>query len=913
MDRSKQLLLYNNKDITSDVKSCEYNPLTYNYNITFNNGTTSIYNQGSIELLDISDTPNPDTMVIVHSGRKLFNIKFISIFYGKVANYWYIKFINGSERLYPSDNLKVTYSCLTCYTAQNCINYLKQISCINELRDDNGKALLQKQYEKLEFVGTDTVMACYINPQTYKLRTYEENSFIFPFGGNASQFEAVANALSNQVSIIQGPPGTGKTQTILNIIANLLIMKKNVQIVSNNNSAILNVLEKLSSPSYELDFLAAYLGRDCNKTKFINDQTGSYPDIAHWEMDYKQRSELMSKIQSHASQLLTVFSAQERIARARIDLASLNLEIKYFKQYCSEANLPYSELKVSNRLSEEKIMQLWIECCKLSEKERGVSLWFKIKNTFAYRILDWSLYKSDLLNITTIIQSTFYHSRQLELTNEIISLESKLKSMDAKNKISELTKWSMDYLRAELFERYGGKEKRTLFSKDDLWQCPDKVIKEYPIILSTTFSARSSLKDLIYDYIIMDEASQVDIATGALSLSCAKNAVIVGDLKQLPNIVKKDLKECYDAIFNSYKLPLGYSFTENSFLKSVCSIFYDAPQTLLREHYRCHPKIIGFCNQKFYNNELIIMTQDYDETDTLMAFKTVVGEHKRGRINQRQIDVTIHEVLPIICGLNPEDIGIIAPYRDQVSVIKEQLEHPVEVETVHKFQGREKDIILLTTVDDVVTDFSDDPYLLNVAISRAKKQLGLVVSGNEQPKDSNISDLISYIEYNNFEIIHSEIRSVFDLLYSQYTKARIAFLKKHKRISEYDSENLMYCEILDILERYKYLSLDVICHQPLNMIIKDVKLMTYAQYKYAANSSTHLDFLLYSKISRMPVLAIEVDGFNYHKPGTNQYKRDRLKDSILKLYGIPLLRFPTNGSNECIKIDQFLSEYSSNR
>lgn len=68
------------------------------------------------------------------------------------------------------------------------------------------------------------------------------------------------NAMENQISVIQGPPGTGKTQTILNIIANILMQGKTVQIVSNNNSATENVYEKLSSPKYNLGFIAATLG-----------------------------------------------------------------------------------------------------------------------------------------------------------------------------------------------------------------------------------------------------------------------------------------------------------------------------------------------------------------------------------------------------------------------------------------------------------------------------------------------------------------------------------------------------------------------------------------------------------------------------------------------------------------------------
>lgn len=65
----------------------------------------------------------------------------------------------------------------------------------------------------------------------------------------------------------------------------------------------------------------------------------------------------------------------------------------------------------------------------------------------------------------------------------------------------------------------------------------------------------------------------------------------------------------------------------------------DVTQTLLREHYRCHPKIINFCNQKFYRGELIIMTKDNGEDDVLSVVKTVAGNHERNHYSQRQIDV----------------------------------------------------------------------------------------------------------------------------------------------------------------------------------------------------------------------------------------------------------------------------------
>lgn len=68
---------------------------------------------------------------------------------------------------------------------------------------------------------------------------------------------------------------------------------------------------------------------------------------------------------------------------------------------------------------------------------------------------------------------------------------------------------------------------------------------------------------------------------------------------------------------------------------------------------------------------------------------------------------------------------------------------------------------------------------------------------------------------------------------------------------------------------------------PLHMLIRNTDRMTAKECHYALNPATHLDFLIYSQISKEPVLAIEVDGFHYHKKGTKQYNRDQLKTHIL--------------------------------
>lgn len=638
------------------------------------------------------------------------------------------------------------------------LTILYQVSKNIIIRSEEGTTILSDRYDAVlgieedtvAFVGENTALARYLNPKKYKNKKYSQCVPIFPFGCNASQYDAVKIALENQISVIQGPPGTGKTQTILNIIANLLLEGKSVQVVSNNNSAIVNVLEKLSSPKYDLGFVAALLGSSKNKEAFIESQSGLYPDISWWERS-NDIPKLRDDVKSITAELEEVFVKRERLALAKQELRDIRLEKRYFDVYKDESAVMVDRLKLKKDLSSKKLLCLWNEIQSANEKSGKLTWLYRIRSWFAYGISNLNIYKNDIALLITDIQEFYYDTKESELVKEIEELESFIKGKNAKQLSEELSFKSMQLLRGVLFTKYGNRAFREVFEPDDFWGRPDEFLNEYPVILSTTFSSRSSLtRTALYDYVIIDEASQVDVATGALALSSAVNAVVVGDSMQLPNVVTEDMGRRTDAAFEDYEIDEGYRFSKNSLLSSVCRIITDLPQTLLKEHYRCHPKIIGFCNQKFYAGQLVVMTEDDGETDTLTVIKTPKGKHAREHLNQRQIDIVINEILPKI-SVPDEEIGIIAPYNQQVNALKQAVDiRKTDVATVHKFQGREKEAIILTTVDDEIGAFVDDPNLLNVAVSRAKKKLALVVSGNEIADGSNIKDLISYIEYNNF-------------------------------------------------------------------------------------------------------------------------------------------------------------------
>lgn len=131
-------------------------------------------------------------------------------------------------------------------------------------------------------------------------------------------------------------------------------------------------------------------------------------------------------------------------------------------------------------------------------------------------------------------------------------------------------------------------------------------------------------------------------------------------------------------------------------------------------------------------------------------------------------------------------------------------------------------------------------------------------------------------------------------------------IQKHNQISEYDSKNLMHAAICDMLQTMPELQLNVICQQKVRLLIRDYEKLTDEERYYATHPNTHMEFLVYNRITKSSVLAIEVDAFHYQKEGTRLAARDRMKGEIFAKHEIPLLCLPTKGSGEIQKIKEQL-------
>lgn len=893
MNVDSNLIIIKGEDKTASVESYRYDQSRRTVYIKYasNYGRLKEYPYSAANVY-ISNNPKIITLderIALKNGAFLSGAIKIQHF----GQYCRVIYKTEYQEIVKASEVQIVESALRIKETKDRFEYLKQIAEKTGLVV-NGTNILAKNYARIDMVREDSVLAAFLSGKYEEKRTSNAAPIVYPFGFNLSQKKAIDNALNHRISIIEGPPGTGKTQTILNIIANAVMRGESVAVVSSNNSATANVLEKLRK--YGVDFIAAPLGNSTNKEAFIESQNPVLPDMSKWRDD----TDDLAAMRQDELELHRMLNLQNELSAITAEQSTLEKEYAHFGDYYKTLEVQGALPRFSDRTPAAKILSFIAEYEMLLSREPKIGFIKKLILGFTYGIKDFRFYGKAVEVVEPYCQNLYYNRRLAEIKKRKAELQAALKSYDFDFKMKRYSALSMRAFKAALAKKYGMTRTRPYFEPDDLWKHSEEFIKNYPVVLSTTYSLRASLSSsFVYDYVIVDEASQVDLATGALALSCAKKTVIVGDLKQLPNVVDRAQESITNWIFGQFDLPETYRYSNHSLLAAMVELFPEAPRVLLREHYRCHPEIIGFCNQRFYNNELIILTKPKTDRSPLVVYRTTPGNHAKERMNQRQIDVITQEVFPNQ-RLNTSDgsVGIVTPYRNQANKLKEVFDGTtVKADTADKFQGQERSVMIFSTVDNEIGEFASDPNRLNVAVSRAIDQFIVVTDGNDNDMTSPIHELIGYIQYHNHEVINSEIHSVFDYLYQHYADIRGQALRKYGRISEYDSENLMYGLIQEILSQDDFYKFGVVPHVPLRTILGDLSKLSPRELSFAANHLTHVDFLIYSHLTHQPVLVIEVDGFAYHHNPVQQ-ERDQVKNSVLDKYHIPILRLSTIESGE---------------
>ena len=874
------------------------------YIITFKNNKSYTYGKDKVQyfkgpkIIDVSQS-------VICVGNSKYERWDSALKFGP----YIVLFRNGNSYHYLFDNIKIIINIAEENKTKCLVEYYRYIS---DLVKEQSNHLSIYYNKKLEFIRKDSVAKKFIDKS--RIFSYEQKEApIFPFGVNLSQRQAIINALENQVSLIQGPPGTGKTQTILNIIANLFVQDKTVAIVAGNNSATANIYEKLQNE--DIDFITAKLGnKDLQDEFFATDCT--IPDISSWALDDKSNLKFKARLNFLDSQLSQLLRDKNKLAFVQEAIERLSVEQQHFKRYFGVKSVDPCKWSFANKWLISDLLKFLAELEYYSQN-KSLSWFVKLSWFYKYRIFKFK----DLENINDDLIKGIIGRYYFQKTEELSRQKQFLKaSLDRQNFDSLLTEYKELSLRifkgyiSRYYKENGGKKQFHVNSYKNVFP---KFLERFPVVLSTTDSIiNNKSPHEIFDYLIVDEASQVDLVSGFLAMSCAKNIVAVGDLKQLPHIPAELVNEDIDRVFD---VQPGYSYLYHNLLSSLNTVFSDSvPLTLLKEHYRCHPKIIDFCNQKFYGGQLVIMTEAVGEP--FKVFKTAPGNHARkpshgkSLFNQRELDVIENEILNSeLSQKRPDLIGIATPYRAQADRARQNFSaKKVQIDTVYKYQGREKDTIILSTVSNSLNKFVDDPNLLNVAVSRAKRQFIVVTSGNIfKEQGSNIGDLIRHIEYQSVSesVLESKTVSIFDCLYADYSDVLKDFSKRVKKISKFTSENLMITLLEDILSDERYSSFAYKINYSLNLLVKDFSKFTDREKEFVLHPHSHVDLLLYNKLDKIPFLAIEVDGYQYHDLNDKQSERDECKNTVFKKLGIRLLRFSTTGSGEREKLEDAINSF----
>lgn len=801
--------------------------------------------------------------------------------------------------------------------AESILKYLRDISQYTSEKKEES-AFLKREMDNLTFVHPESVLGSYLNRLPIQERTPEMDGVIFPFRFNLSQKKALENALTHSVSVIEGPPGTGKTQTILNIIANLIaVQEKSVGIVSNNNEAVKNVIEKLSKGGY--GFLTALLGKSDNQDSFFADMPAAH--VEGWDCEEEKKT-LIEQLASINAKLNHLLQIDRKRAQLKQELLAWKLEQEHFEIYYDRQAVEEIGKLPLLKANPNQIISFLAETTLAKERQQSDKLFYKLKLLIKYGIWNQKVLRQHEISVLLGLQKEFYKKKISSLEKEISAYNHQLEGACFENLLKDHQQLSEKFFRKCLNESYGEMEPRN-FSKKNFKVRFQEFIKTFPVILSTTHALRLSIpQNYLLDYVIIDEASQVDFITGVLALSCCRNVIIVGDTKQLPQITNGKIK----TKLKTEAVNPVYDYFAHSILSSVINLYGNQlPCEVLREHYRCHPRIIEFCNQKYYNGELIPFTDPSLSECPMMLYRTVEGNHmrrvtqgnKKGIYNQRELDVIIHEILaePEFA-TDQENIGIVTPYRKQADEARRIISGGVQSDTVHKYQGREKDTMIMSTVlsgakGEHNLDFVDDHQMINVAVSRAIRQFILVTDHDLfYKKGKDIGDLIRYIQYSTLDenVIESQVVSIFDLLYRNYSSKLLRLKAKMKSSAPYKSEEALRVLLEDILSKEEFHRFAYAQQVLLRNLLNDTVLLTPDELIYVNNRAS-LDFVVFYKQDKTCVLVIEVDGFAFHENNPDQLIKDKLKDNILRKYGIRVLRLPTNGSGEDEKIRNALINY----
>ena len=634
---------------------------------------------------------------------------------------------------------------------------------------------------------------------------------------NEEQRQAFQTAISSPLTVVTGPPGTGKSQIVVSMIADSYLHNRRVLFTSKNNKAVDVVEDRVAS--WAANPLMIRTGR-----RFFGGLAQRLVSMLALRpsdddrLEYSELRELYTELQSQENDL---WEELQRIRDAYDTVISLDNAQDIFKrEYTSSEwqklqnvkGRPNSDhLRIALQLADKHIDPPGNLLAKLSRGLSSTKDRKRISNVAAEAVTDcsmlgpnptedqsfdvWRTWLVQAMSITEALEAVAAYRSSLVRLREMRSRDKVARQWrrvrdnltDSGSKLVSLyARLAPDRLKPEDRQAIGNF--RALLNRLDEGQMGDEGAsvprsdmirlfrdgsRHIPVWCVTNLSARNSLplEPNLFDLLIIDEASQCDIASALPLFYRSKRVVIIGDPFQLRHITKIEQRRD-NQLQTAHGLGADYlrfTYSENS--------LFDLSMTMgeliqLQDHYRSHEDISAFSNHVWYEDTLRIWT-DYARLKPPpdgkygIRWTEVSGTATRPQGGSvfilSEVNVVVEQLIELLMNRGFDGtVGVVTPFRAQANMISEQIaEHIPEdvrnraqliIDTAHGFQGEERDIILFSPC--ISRDLPSGPRnflrntenLFNVAITRARSLLH-VVGNREACANSEIPHIQRFAEY----------------------------------------------------------------------------------------------------------------------------------------------------------------------
>jgi hypothetical protein len=797
------------------------------------------------------------------------------------------------------------------------------------------EAELRKLAQLDEDAVRDTALGMWLRGEISAVPRPEDRAILEVLPLNTEQRQAVIQGLSAPVTVVTGPPGTGKSQVVTSVLANLAWQGGSVLFSSKNNHAV-DVVES------RVNDLGPYpvvlrLGKEEHHARIAQhltavlaesssqDDAARYARLVEAHENDRERFACVQREMACVVSLRNEVDELERVAEparalfgeprfqglAALDLDAIRGRVRSLGGLLDAVKAPgrlatvplvWDSMKIRRF---ERIGEAVREVLRDAERlnvvppeerpgEQNLDAWRAFQRVLSER-LDWAArvqaYRRGLEKLrsakpieqlasalTRIAEESAHTS--LELWQSWLRLRPGRWNPDQRKLLSEYVSLLQMIASGDRYDEGAGKR---VFRR--YYNLFAKVANVLPCWAVTSLSARGRLpfEAGLFDLVVIDEASQCDIASALPLLYRARRAVIIGDPLQLKHVSTVTPQEDR-LLLAAHGLAEGHAawaYSVNSLFDLARSICRHEDLVNLRDHHRSHRDIIAFSNQHFYRGGLRIATDHGSlkrpETEgPVVRWVNVRGRVARpsggGALNTAEAESVLAELRKLIVerGYNGA-IGVVTPFRAQANRIRTLVHQDAElarqlaslqfvVDTVHGFQGDERDVMFFSPVvsmgvgESTLRFLKNHANLFNVAVTRARSEL-IVVGDRQAALDSGVDYLARFAEY------------------TRAIEERVSRIPAFEELGpEYPV--VAHPELVSEWERIFYRAMYRANLQPV------------PQYEEAPDT---LDFALFSGEAK---LDIEVDGENYHRNWDGELcRRDEIRSRRLGDSGWDVMRF----------------------